>query len=75
MNPLLAPQVKYDRAETESALARPLPDCRGGRRFLHALGPISRQVFTKPTASRGLKPAYRSKALKTHCGLSDSNSE
>jgi hypothetical protein len=32
-------------------------------------------VFTKPTASRGLKPAYRTKALKTHCGLADSNSE
>ena len=35
----------------------------------------SRQVFTKPTSSRGLKPAYRTKALKIHCGLADSNSE
>jgi hypothetical protein len=42
MNTLLAPQVSYDQAETEPALARPLPDCRGGRRFLHALVPISR---------------------------------
>jgi hypothetical protein len=32
-------------------------------------------VFTKRTASRGLKPVYRAKALKTHCRLADSNSE
>jgi len=30
---------------------------------------ISRQVFTKPTASRGLKPAYRPKHSKLIVGL------
>ena len=34
--------LTYGQAETESALARPLPDGRGGRRFSHALVPISR---------------------------------
>ena len=32
----------------------------------------SRQVFTKPTASRGCPPIGPNKALKTHCGLADS---
>jgi len=31
----------------------------------------SRQVFTKPTASRGCPPIGPKKALKTHCGLAD----